>query len=613
MNWQKFFGIVNHKFGLSLMTGLLSIITTHSVMSAPAQDPLFLAQPVRPIMMLNMSRDHQLFFKLYDDYSDITNATGGARDGRADTTYIHAYDYYGYFDSAKCYVYNSNQNRFNPTRFADDDKYCNFSGNTNSGSEWSGNFLNWATMTRMDAVRKILYGGMRSSDGDTADLTVLERAFLPQDAHSFAKYYNGTDINKLTPFDSSNSVTMGADNNNSGITICNTTEPTDRDNLSQEDTGLPRMRVARGNYSLWASNERWQCRWGTASNDNDPDSSGIKAHTSSPAGSGDNSRRLGSSDFRTRVRVCVAGLIGDENNENCAAYNGKWKPIGLLQEYGATGLIQFGLMTGSYVNNKSGGVLRKQIGVMTDEINANGTFVRPDNDETHYGIIQTLDLLRIYGYRFDDGTYHNGGHGVDSGGSDGCLWSRSSFNNGHCTNWGNPQSEIFLESLRYLSGQSVSEDFSADDSDRIEGLNTAAWGTPPITNDNYCAPLSVIQFNASTSSFDGDELDAGDIGLADVSAATNVVGTAEGINNQSYFIGSNGTNTDQLCTAKTVANLANASGTCPDAPRLEGSYKIAGLAHYARTTGIPLEGVTRGAGRQKVKPMALHWPLLYLG
>lgn len=601
MSWPRIFGAVNYKLILSVMTGIISLLSTHAVMSAPAQDPLFLAQPVRPIMMLNMSRDHQLFFKLYDDYSDITSPTGGERDGRADTTYVHAYDYYGYFDSKKCYVYNTTDNRFNPTRFANAQNYCNYAGNTNTGSEWSGNFLNWASMTRIDAVRKILYGGMRSSD--TADLTVLERAFLPQDAHSFAKYYNGTDIDKLTPFDSSDSVTMGADNENSGITICNTTEPANRNNLSQSDTGLPLMRVARGNYSLWASNERWQCRWGTAKNDNNASLSGIKAHTTSPENSGNNNRRLGGQDFTVRVRVCMDGLIGDANNENCSTYNGKWKPIGLLQEYGETGLIQFGLMTGSYVKNKSGGVLRKKIGSMADEINADGTFVRPTtgNANSFNGIIRTLDLLRIYGYRFSDGTYHNNGHGYDSGGSDGCLWSRSSFGNGYCTNWGNPQSEIFLESLRYLSGQSPSNAFSANDSARISGLNTASWTPAPISNDNYCAPLSIIQFNASTSSYDGDELDASGIGMASVSTATNAVGAAEGINNQSFFIGSNGTNNNQLCTAKTVENLADASGTCPDAPRLEGSYQIAGLAHYARASGIPLAGVTRGAGKQTVR------------
>src|SRR5690606_33936691 len=36
----------------------------------------------------------------------------------------------------------------------------------------------------------------------------------------------------------------------------------------------------------------------------------------------------------------------------------------------------------------------------------------------------------------------------------------------------------------------------------------------------------------------------------------------------------------------TVGELASVRGTCPDAPRLEGSYYIAGLAKYARSNDI---------------------------
>ncbi len=587
------------KWSWAAFAGLFSLGLAHVVMSAPAQEPLFLAQPVRPIMMLNMSRDHQLFFKLYDDYSNITDGRrtidgqpnpnyGGAPDaeGEADTSYVHGYNYYGYFDSEKCYEYNTTSNRFNPTRITDDG-YCNAGGVNN---EWSGNFLNWTSMTRMDAVRKILYGGMRQQGQDTSSITVLERAFLPQDAHSFAKYYNGTDIGSLTPF---GNITMGQSNNDSGITICNTTEPTNRNNLSQSDTGAPLMRIARGNFSLWASNERWQCRWGMAANDNNPALSGIVAHTSSPANSGSNNRRLGGRDFIVRVKVCDSTL--EHGGENCKDYNGALKPIGLLQEYGEDDQIHFGLMTGSYTKNKSGGVLRKTVGSMVDEVNANGTFKIPASGNS---IVGTLDRLRIYGYRFDDGTYHRGSHSNNNDGSDACVWSRSSFSDGHCTNWGNPQSEIFLESLRYLSGQTPNSAFVANDSGRIAGLNTATWDKP-VTNNNYCAPLSVLQFNASTSSYDDerdrDQINAADIGLANVDIATNAVGEEEGIHGNSYFVGENGAvndaNSHQLCTAKSVGALADVRGTCPDAPRLEGSYQIAGLAYHARKEGIPLNGV----------------------
>lgn len=567
------------KVQVVLTTALLTLGIAHSVFaqSSLSQSPLFVAQPVRPIMMLNMSNDHQLFFKLYNDYTDLDPD----EDNGVETTYSHSYDYYGYFDSNKCYTYNNS--RFEPAASATN-KYCE----TNS-QHWSGNFLNWATMTRIDAVRKILYGGFRSTD--EASLTVLERAMLPNDAHSFTKYYAGDDLNQLTPFTSESGAT---DPKARGVTICNTTDPTSRAVLSQNVTAPPLMRVARGNFSLWASNEQWQCRWGTGSNGNNSALSGIDAYSYSPT---KDTNQLGSGDYNVRVKVCDENFLTVENDEKCAAYEGGGrKPKGLLQFWGETDSIHFGLITGSYGKNKSGGVLRKNAGTITDEINSDGTFKVPANG---HSIIETLDLLKIYGYRFSDGNYSSGKHEIDTTNkSDGCKWITEEFDDGHCSNWGNPQAEIFLESLRYLAGKEPV--FATDDSGYIDGLNTASW-VPPVTNANYCAPLNVLQFNASISSFDGDALQAhtSDIGLANLNAATDAIGVAEGIQGSQVFIGEDGlvTTSDkadyQLCSAKNVTGLSKLLGTCPDAPSLKGSYQIAGLAYHARKTFIE--------GREKVK------------
>ncbi len=526
-------------------------VTANEFVPADAQDPLFLSAPVRPIMMLNMSNDHQLYFKLYDDYSDLTG------DGLADTTYVHSHDYFGYFNSETCYEYTDGV--YEPSSAVDSEGYCS--------SKWNGNFLNWATMTRMDAVRKILYGGSRQVD--TAERTVLERAFIPHDAHSFAKYYNGSDINKLVPF----TVTSGVEASQaSGITICNTTEGTGE---SQTVDSPPLLRIAKGNYSLWASNERWQCRWaddvsGTnGQNNNDSTSTGIYASSSSPD---EDDVGLGDGDYNVRVSVCESGFFED----NCSKYpDGNFKPTGLLQQYGETGRIQFGLLTGSYAKNKSGGVLRKNVGDMTDEINVetDGTFKAAPASGN---IIGTLDSLRIYGYDYDDGLYSG----------DDCPFGLTGFDDGTCSNWGNPQSEIYLESLRYLAGASANTAFSADDSAYISGLVSAEW-VDPMGKDNYCAPLSVVQFNASTSSYDGQTPNVNDIGLTgSVEDWVNKIGAAEDIHGSEFFVGETASDDDQLCTPKTISNLSDASGTCPDAPRLEGTYNIAGMAYYARDNSI---------------------------
>ncbi len=198
---------------VGFVSALMTLGMAHNVYSAPAQKPLFQTNSVKPIMMLNMSKDHQMFFKVYDDYSDITDSSGGDPDGTPDTTYVPKYEYYGYFDSTLCYEYVV-ENYFNPVAKADADHYC-----TAGTNQWSGNFLNWATMTRIDAIRKILYGGYRSTD--TTSATILERAFIPHDAHAFAKYYNGPKIDQLTPFTTVTTASVTLEQN--GITICNVT------------------------------------------------------------------------------------------------------------------------------------------------------------------------------------------------------------------------------------------------------------------------------------------------------------------------------------------------------------------------------------------------------
>ncbi|WP_439510693.1 pilus assembly protein [Marinimicrobium koreense] len=581
---QRMMSSVLYRGAWALGFSFLSVATTHTALAAePAQSPLFMTQPVRPVAMLNMSNDHQLFFKLYDDYSDIDG------DGEPDTTYKHDYDYYGYFDSGLCYEYTNS--RFEPVNNVNADRYCN----DGSTGEWSGNFLNWATMTRMDAVRKILYGGKRSTDSATQ--TVLERAFLPNDAHSFAKYYNGRDISSLTPLNPT--ITGNATDDDSGITICNTTDPSDRDVLSQNVDSAPLMRVAEGNYSLWASNERWQCRWGQGTNDNDSTVSGIYAHSSSPTKDGEDDSAL-NADYNVRVEVCDENFVSSDNASGCVAYGESLKPTGLLQEFGEDESIYFGLMTGTYSANKSGGALRKNVGSMANEINANGTFVTPADPDSFDGIVNTLDRLRIYGYRFDNGTYFG------QTGSDSCSWELASFTDGNCSNWGNPQSELYLESLRYLAGQSANDTFDVSDSGRIDGLNKASW-VAPVNGDNYCAPVNVIQFNASTSSYDGDQLTGfSDLGAGEstLDSFTNAVGAAENIHGNQYFVGEVGGegagDNNQLCTAKTVSGLASVQGTCPDAPRLQGSYQIAGLAYYARSEGLQINGVSNDR-RSQVK------------
>ncbi|MBU0968095.1 MAG: hypothetical protein KKA54_17155 [Proteobacteria bacterium] len=182
----------------------LAEVSSHTMAEFTSTPISLIESVVSPQVIINSSNDHQLFFKAYNDYSDLDG------DGEPDITYKHSIDYYGYFDSHKCYDYDSVNKRFEPVTYTAN-KYCTGAND----AYWSGNFLNWASMTRIDAIRKILFGGHRRVD--TSTNTVLERAYLPPDIHAFAKYYEGADVNDLTPFTVNTSEPTGL--NKTAITI----------------------------------------------------------------------------------------------------------------------------------------------------------------------------------------------------------------------------------------------------------------------------------------------------------------------------------------------------------------------------------------------------------
>jgi type IV pilus assembly protein PilY1 len=567
--------IMRTKNAISFVGLMLGAVASQSLLALPSQVPIFLRSGTESLVMLNMSNDHELFFKAYDDYSDIDGDQPGG-DSDAETTYENSVDYYGYFGSWTCYSYSSGEfvpqsvPSGDPSTWTDNDKYCN----GGRAGDWSGNFLNWATMTRMDAIRKVLYGGYRSTD--TATKTVLERTFLPTDAHSFVKYYNQNDVGKLTPY-------TGTD-----ISICNTTQSTA--NNSKDATDPPLMRVAQGNYSMWTAHARVQCQWSgenNTSNDNVVAITGIPAFTSPPSATA-----TGSAQYIVRVEVCKNATLAEDN---CRVYPaGNRKPIGTLQEHGEDGSVKFGLITGSYQKNKSGGVLRKNVGTFADEVNetTNGTFSAPP---ANGGIVDTLNKLRLTRYRYDDdGNVAISGNSHRYNDLDSCTFAQLGFADGECSNWGNPQSEIYLESLRYFAGLTATSAFAANDTGFINGLGTATW-SDPLSNSNYCAPVNIIHFNASTSSFDGDQLGGFSSlpGSPSADTWTDAVG-AGGVdpnitNSGNYFVGEVAGTTstgDRSCTPKDLDNLSDATGICPEAPWLEGTYQIAGMAYYANQNSI---------------------------
>ena len=736
---QIFNGAVKERLARFVITGLMLSCAFSAGAALASQNhtaedfssmPInIVEQGVKPRVMINASQDHQLYFKAFSDYADLDG------DGVTDTTYKNSYNYYGYFDSYKCYTYSNN--RFEPKSFTTD-KYCYDAGtgvdNDATKGEWSGNFLNWVAMSRIDSIRKILFGGHRRTD--TATTTVLERSYLPHDAHSWAKHYAGVDLPKLTPFKSAtggvapaegsldyycdegtaytapgvvNPLCKDPDNDPNyyactapysgvcasttdpynfdcaantkvsdpgytackdvsvhdpryrrnrrayvasedyqdsdwdgtpvnrkrlGVTFGNTTDVNASNYKSNEGSEKyrepPLIKAVRENYSLWASNERWQVTWASgapidnhsASNGNDPKKSLIPAYATSPAWS----NRMGQGNYIARVQACVPGLIDSSDvaavagstKEKCKLYPGpdgvagtaddNYKPIGLLQAYGDDDRMYFGMVAGMYDTHASGGDLVRNAGTLTDEVNVttDGTFPKVSsfasdssplkNNNDALGLINAWSLYRIIRYNGRDGVYND---------LDKCPWGLSALKdvtkNSQCQNWGNPFAEIYYQSINYLAGGAVIGPFHSNQSNIIDGLPAPQGFEEPLAAGDYCAQLSVINLNSSVISYDHDQLDGNSYGPPkiwdpavlppgqDSTAMTNWVGAAEGIHGQSYYVGGinlGGTGDNQLCTAKTVTQLGKAGGLCPEAPRLYGSYRIAGLAYYAHTKDI---------------------------
>lgn len=136
--------------------------------------PLYLDLRVDPNVLFNLSVERPMGGAAYNDQPGTPAACTGrlnnvGGDGSADnigTCYFNNVEYIGYFDPRKCYDVDSSNKRFKP------------SGKTNAnyecGGKWSGNFLNWATMTAIDEFIYTMTGGNRVIDNTSN--TVVRRA-----------------------------------------------------------------------------------------------------------------------------------------------------------------------------------------------------------------------------------------------------------------------------------------------------------------------------------------------------------------------------------------------------------------------------------------------------
>ncbi|MDO9596653.1 MAG: PilC/PilY family type IV pilus protein [Azoarcus sp.] len=517
-----------------------------AVSSAPAipETPLVATQAAIPLSMMVVGRDHTLFYEAYNDASDIDG------DGTLDTRFKPRITYYGLFDSTLCYSHSqsaTNTDLFTPVAVAGALGTCS--------GQWSGNWLNYVTTSRIDALRKVFYGGYRDVDSTTQ--TVLRRAYVPQDAHSWAKEYtseavDGYAIGSYTPLSAPTAGTRHLFGNLTATAGVNCATLTNCSGLP------PLLRVVlNSNRRVWA--------W---------------ASTERPVLRADDHGGTSRKDYTVRVEVCTATYNG-----GCKRYpNGGLKPTGLLHEYGESDAMMFGLLTGSYNKNMSGGVLRKVVSSFKSEVNqTTGQFAAAAT------IVNALDSLRIRDFNNNrtDNSYRGG-------------WvTTRPMNEGEFVDWGNPIGEMMYEALRYFAGKKAATGaFATSGSyDGQIGLPVATWDDPyqagSAASAQWCARPNMMVVSGINPSFDSDQVPGSDFSsFSGDLAGLNVKDLAQTITNGEAgvagmrYIGQSGTLYDGAPTAKSVSSLGTIRGLAPEEPTKQGSYYSASVAHFGRINSV---------------------------
>lgn len=563
---------------------------------AVANTPLYLTANAPPNVLINLSVESPMGGAAYNDQNDT--GSGGTCNGRVSYNdgagnytdyggcYRPASTYIGYFDPNKCYTYDSSStytwggSSYNG-HFVPSSAVLNT--NHECSGKWSGNFLNWVSMTAIDMFVKTMTGGNRVIDtvGSSAK-TVVARARKQDNSSWFPYKIIGTGIgagvspSTVSPFGGSTLIIY----NFSAIGI------------------------------------------------------GVSTTQAGASGATTNGTNL----FRTAVQVCSTS-VGVEGN--CTAYtdssgNTYYKPEGLIQANAEK--MRFSLT--SYLfdssQDRDGGVLRTNMKyVGPRKFNAtNGSWITNTGGSTNREWYPQSDV--------NAGQLINNPDGASGSLNSGLLNYLNKFSEVGYKSY-DPIGELYYESIRYFKHLGPTP--STYGADTANGRNLTAVSRSSSDNRNggfwfyqagewedpilfSCQKNFIIGINDAnpwldkrlpgtsftTSTLNGTALIGHDWGEPsnpdtdiNVTELTRKVGQAEGLhttwqNSGTWTstgsvssvsgtwdsVGGDANNFDNSCSAKAVGNLGTVMGTCPS-PGKQNSYYIAGLAYYANTTDLRLD------------------------
>lgn len=495
-----------------------------------------------PLLMIDLSveltQQAEAFTDGLTNYG--SNACPDRLNGRG-ICYFSNFDYVGYFDPKKCYIYDTsgsntvrdqvyespytdasvgdnkvgnanavaskpNPHFFRPSSLANSDHTCN------GANEWSGNFMNWATMSAIDTFRYAMTGGARMVDtiGANAQTLLIDNKDV---SWSFVDKRVGTGADAQTK---------------SGLTFDNDPRQLTPFNLD----GL----VAKNPNGL---NHRMRFE----------DNNGVTVSFG------------GVSEFNIIVQVCDPSVSLEAN---CVEYtdgtNTWYKPEGLIQNNALKMRFALSSYLADNSHNRNGGVLRalaKFVGYF-EETSTGGLQVNPNAEIDEWG--RTV---------FDPDNQVGGN--IRNSGVINYINNFGLGNNAYKSF--DPIAELFYESLRYLRRYSPTPEYSNNlTADMYDGFPVYQnWNEPYF---NECQVTNIL--------YVGDQFAWEDNNLPGSSCVAHPTGVP--------VTPSNADPTLAACTlTNNVGTLENFfSGTLGSQTRGRNNngWWIAGLAHYANTNDI---------------------------
>jgi type IV pilus assembly protein PilY1 len=497
--------------------------------SSPPQ----IVQGADPFLMISLSVELTQQAEAFTDgpqtYKGGTVCTG--RNGGRGICFSSAEKYIGYFDPEKCYVYsnvgtalvqraegpysNGTTPHFAPKRMATN-RACGGVG------EFSGNFLNWATMTALDQFRSAMTGGARLVDEPGADnaKTLLTRTYRYGDWDFVDKRISTNGINGFaTPL----------------------------------SNVVPPAWAAAGGVTLDIIND-----FGNIGNQ-------VRFVVRNAGGNAINIGGTTNLDYAVAVRVCDVS-VGLE--ANCVRYsNGTdiwYKPEGLLQKNALKMRYALNSYSAQSGNGRNGGILRanaKYIGYLRPtsdggvevnleaEIAEDGTTVsNPDGVSLADGVVNSGVLNYINQFGLAAGRYKSN----------------------------DPVAELYYEGLRYMMNLGRTPSFSAGLSNaNKDGYPLITAWTDPITNScqkNYALYVG-DQFAHQDDYLPGQNCggtECDDVpGSLNANTLTNLVGTKEG-----FFAGTLGNQTRGRGDGYWIAGLSYWANVTDIRPDIEGQQRV---------------------------------------